>query len=89
MYRYLQFFVKTTFYSRNLSVKNIQERHAILAMSIGTRAEEDHSYSRAQVMLPVVVVLFLLGSFIEAAAYCILNYKVLETAFLSVKLSII
>ena len=85
MYRYLQSFAKANFLTLNLLVKNIRERHDILTLSIGTRPEEDHSYSRAQVMLPVVVVLFLLGSFVDAAAYWLFNYKVLKIAFLSAK----
>ena len=74
------------FFYINLLVKNIRERHYILTLTIGTRPEEDQSYLRAQVMLLVVGVLFLLGSFVEATAYWLFNFKVLEIAILAAKL---
>ena len=57
-------------------VYKIDERHQLLSKSIGTRPEEDVSYSRAQVILPAVIVFFVVGSFVEAAAYWLFNYKV-------------
>ena len=52
-------------------------------MTIRTRPEEDVSYTRAQLILPIVVVYFLIGSIVEAAMYWLFNYKVINIAFYS------
>ena len=56
----------------------INERHEILGRTIGTRPEEDHSYEQAQVLIPVVIFCFVLGSVLEIVSYIVFNYKVLK-----------
>ena len=53
-------------------------------MTIRTRPEEDMSYSKAQFILSIVVVYFLIGSIVEAAMYWLFNYKVINKEFLGV-----
>ena len=61
-------------------MERINERHKLLRRTIGTRPEEDVSYSTVAVMLPIVLVFFIVGSSLEVAAYLFFNYKVLYTA---------
>ena len=68
----------------NLPVYNINERHTFLSTTIGTRPEDDISYSRAQVILSSVMVFFMVGSLIEVATYWLFNYKVIDKEFLAV-----
>ena len=70
--------------SYNILVYNINERHTLLSTTIGTRPEEDISYSRAQVILPSVVVFFVVASSIEVAAYLLFNHKVINIEYLAV-----
>ena len=60
-------------------MESINERHKLLSRTIGTRPEEDISYSTVAVMLPIVLVFFIVGSSMEVAAYLLFNYKVLYT----------
>ena len=59
-------------------MKNIIERHEILTGNIGTRLEEDISYKTCQVLLPLVLGFFFLGSLLEILFYLLFNYKVLD-----------
>ena len=56
----------------------INQRHGILSRTIGTRPEENHSYEQAQVLIPVVIFCFALGSLLEIVSYMVFNYKVLK-----------
>ena len=64
----------------------INERHDLLSRTIGTRPEEDYSYEQAQVLIPVVIFCFVLGSVLEIVSYIVFNYKVL---ILNIKLKIL
>ena len=55
---------------------NINQRHEVLSTTIGTTEEEDHSFQRTKVLLPLVLILFPLLSGLEMATYWAFNFKV-------------
>ena len=63
------------------AVHKINERHDLLARTIGTRAEEDLSYETAQILLLSILLSFFFGSIVEIALYLIFTYKVLFIIF--------
>ena len=55
---------------------NINQRHELLSTTIGTTEEEDLSFQRTKVLLPLVLILFPLLSGLEMATYWAFNFKV-------------